>query len=109
MGIILQIVGYGMIVMALLNIYLLDWSCLSDYMISCKEAKLAWRLSEAIVDGFIFLVLPGFILAGIGVYLCKSRAKCPFCAETIKRKATVCKFCHKDLPHSSVNKANETI
>lgn len=24
--------------------------------------------------------------------------KCPFCAELVKREATICRFCHKELP-----------
>ena len=28
----------------------------------------------------------------------RSLHKCPHCAETIKRKAKVCKHCHRDLP-----------
>jgi hypothetical protein len=28
----------------------------------------------------------------------RSLRKCPHCAETVKREATVCKHCHRDLP-----------
>ena len=28
----------------------------------------------------------------------ENRRKCPFCAELIKREATVCRFCGRDVP-----------
>jgi RNA polymerase subunit RPABC4/transcription elongation factor Spt4 len=28
----------------------------------------------------------------------EGRRKCPFCAELVKREATVCRFCGRDLP-----------
>jgi hypothetical protein len=30
------------------------------------------------------------------------RIECPFCAETIKRKAVICRFCGRDLPQEAV-------
>ena len=53
-------------------------------------------VAEAIVNN-VLLIFPGLVVAGIGVFVCLSHIKCPFCAETIKKKAKVCKFCNKDL------------
>jgi len=49
----------------------------------------------------------GFILGPVLVWLFLLQSdnkkgmglkKCPYCAEWVKRKATVCRYCHKELP-----------
>jgi MFS family permease len=80
------------------------------------EALIFWSIIGAVLGALIVSrkgwhwlvgVLIGAALGPIFVWLCLfasdnnkglNRKKCPYCAEWIKEKATVCKFCHKEMP-----------
>ena len=68
--------------------------------------------SGEIVKTVIFLPI-GIICLVAGTNLRKkmkdeidNSIKCPFCANDIKKEATVCQFCHKDIPKQEGNETN---
>lgn len=56
----------------------------------------------------VLLVLcgvPALVIAGVAWYLiarsrhqAQTTRNCPYCAETIKKEATVCRFCGREVP-----------
>ena len=63
----------------------------------CDGVNHTRQLAEGLIYNSLSLIFPGFVLASVGVLICLRNTKCPFCAETIEKKAKVCKFCNKDL------------
>ena len=56
-----------------------------------------------LIFNFVLFILPGLAVYGIGARLTKAREPdgslkpCPYCAETIKIDARVCRYCQRDL------------
>lgn len=50
----------------------------------------------------VIYILPGLVLAGIGVIIRQRSTaglvSCPHCAEKIRPQAKVCRFCQRDVP-----------
>lgn len=63
--------------------------------------KKGFSLASGIIGGLLLGPL-AFLMYFVSE---KSTKKCPYCAEFIKADATICKFCHKDVPPASVLKA----
>jgi hypothetical protein len=60
------------------------------------------RTGEGVVLGLLLGPI-GWLVVGFGPNYkqakeAKESKKCPFCAELVKREATVCKHCGRDLP-----------
>jgi hypothetical protein len=49
-----------------------------------------------------------FLVSGIARAGDISRRQCPFCREWVKPDATVCRYCHRDLPNEAVAKDGST-
>ncbi len=60
-----------------------------------------------IVVGLILFVAGKFIpyasKHGAKTNLGADTRKCPFCAEIVRSEASICRYCHKDLPAAQIN------
>jgi hypothetical protein len=72
---------------------------------SRNRSGFGWFLISAmfspLVGGLWLFVLPsrvGKMTRGEIIAKLQTIRDCPFCAETVKREAKICKHCHKDLP-----------
>jgi hypothetical protein len=70
-----------------------------------NRSGFGWFLLSAmfspLVGGLWLFVLPsrvGRMTRGEIIAKLETIRDCPFCAETVKREAKICKHCHKDLP-----------
>jgi hypothetical protein len=56
----------------------------------------------------------GFLLGPFGLLVALLPAtanpgvtrKCPFCGEIVKHEASICRFCHKDLPPAEIPRSS---
>ena len=61
--------------------------------------------TEILICAGLFVVI-AFTL-GLGVLVANISAKkrvCPYCAESIRRDAVVCRFCNRHLDHDGANR-----
>ncbi len=104
MGLLLALVGGAWAIIGVANI-------VNSPFIGGSNAAVAGLL----MFNVLLFVLPGLIVFALG-YIISSKAQkakeqkkaekaaasnamqCPFCAETIKVGAKVCRFCNRDLP-----------
>lgn len=104
MATLLSIVGLVWAGIGLWNLVMMPWA---EF-----EPGSAWGAAGLTFNMLLF-VLPGLGVAGIGFALTKPKSRkraaavaeakegaktCPYCAETLKAKAVVCRFCGRDLP-----------
>ena len=107
MAVLLKIIGGGWAILGAANIIM------SPSLSSGNETGLV----AVLMFNVILFVLPGLVVYGIGAAITKKpepvkekalMMQCPYCAETIKAQAKVCRFCNKDIPESERKPAPPT-
>jgi hypothetical protein len=84
-------------------IWVILFAPLTGWLASTKgRSAVSWAILGAIF-GFIALIAVGFAPApaassSMDPFERASARTCPFCAEPIRRTATVCRFCRRSVP-----------
>lgn len=75
----------------------LIWIVLGGLIGIAAAQKKGFSVVVGLIGGILLGPLAVLMFAVSGVSSSDKARKCPHCAEWIKREATVCKHCHKDV------------
>jgi hypothetical protein len=67
-------------------------------ILGCIPGAIAQSKGHSFVAWWIFGALLFVVALPCALFIEREGRKCPYCAETVRTDAVVCRFCSRDLP-----------